>query len=1015
MRISSKSEQMTMFSARRVASSAAQTTTTLHGTNAAQTLFSSPHWALSSAQSASLHLRANEHTLDRSQQLCVTNQRAILLPLSEDDSVGQERVKGDGNSGYQGSSGSPSSATASSSSYMLDFKLNTGQAWIIANPSMPSKPHICLLDTPKLLRFVESPSLSLVQNETTLTLPLHANEVVTGAVYDHQIGLLMATSQRRVILVSFFDSLGNVHLSHSEIFSDRSIWYYLMSSDLASQKTIKQLEIFNVSPVCKQLFILDTSNTLVVLNHIVSSGVFTEIRRLDLNEVVLGNTVHNFKVSNGGQSIIALCQQQHGSKLCVIGLDISAETSMEMKMNYPLETSLDCTYGELYFINEPTKLLLHLISQDHQDHIILLDVTQKLTIDQMFSLQKGTTLFHIKPYEHNQLFKLYTDDSILTLKYYSMPTSESTEQSITQRIEQYLLFGHTDSDVSYQVSDLGIDFTDDDIEHAVEHVMGQIITGDNAAKSSTIADPVTTLIKRVNMVKHLVVYLKGLNLRPDFIERVLSWAGKISIGCSFVESTFINNKESAAVDIDSIVVNTSYVLVLIDNFMVDPEVDIQTKAKIINDTFQGYLNIQHFVKSQLSVIGLVGSPLFTSEVLNHINEICQQFSQFLLDESKLDFTAQDSSANGDILCGLCQILYYVTNDSLLQSSNAEVETLLVSNLGSWTEPLCLFQTQSLLIALADEFHDLYTLAMLIDTQRAKVMELAFADRQQSEAKGIILYDEPVELVHEQTRIEALFEQFLAQYGYDFAIQLFEYYVNNDMVKHMLSLNDQSTNGLGAMLEQYLAENKHDARISKLIWIDQILQGQYAQCSEDLMSNARLETHSSNKLAMVAIAQLASLASDEPNASLIAHARNETRMLLLYQRICKAYGLADATHRGVFELVDECTDVADFAKQNDANVQLLFDYVQESTEDAAPLAARLLWSRLALASRDAIVSGADLTEIPLLRWIFSQRERGRSGPATLQDVLVGGANFAQQDAAVEGLLSSWGPFVALGHG
>lgn len=965
----------------------------------------------------------------------------------------------------------------------------TSLVTLIPNPSIESKPHLAIVNPiTGTLKFIESlnfiPSLTVVQNQSLINLPLHSNEIITSIDYQLHIGLLVSTSQKRVILVSFFDSLGNINISSSQIFNDRSIFNYILSKDLTTQKSITSLKLFSQSPVIKKLFILESNNTLFILNHIISSGIFTLANKFDLNNLLELNgwsSIHDIKISNNGHSIVALIKSNIGS-FFIVEINLS---SMSIETSYEIHLFNTFQDGNFHFINEPNVLLLELIDHSNVSKLITVDLLNKINMDQIICFKHNLKIFSINSQLNDKCFKIGTNYGVLILNYYSIPNQTDIIQSITSRIEQYLLFNYQESPVSYNILDSGIEINQFQIQSAIEEIISNILNNKLLKTNSKSTEiPIENLLKRMKLIKNFVVFIShNYNLSQNIFEKLLESSSLLSLSYHFltavqnkdlVDKAFSLIKNSTSKSIGHHIINNcSSIIDLISEFIdsslpLGNERQIVELSSLLNDTFSdGYFEIEVYVKSILKVKGLA-SPIFINhfDLLKKINSITGHLFNVAVETDKMDGMNAISDIVSDSIFGLSRMLYYSINDSITyQLSNSQptekFESFLKSNKQNWVQSFCVLNRQDEILQSADEYEDMDSLSILIDSQREEIYEQELYQRNLAESKGDILFDIPNDLVDKQGKVELLFDHYFTKYGYIFASSLFNYYVSKGNINHLLSnFNEEK---YIHFLNQFLNEN-YDNGYYKFGWIRDIRNGFYSTTSQKLIYHVdKFNDNITNKQLLLSIAKLSAIAAEGSNDStlvgnqlLISNSDSKLKTLAIQMKIQDLFDelslRKNSNNQSITELIkldnkfikdiDNVISLFESKMEvpiiplinvstllllqkefvNDQTFDKVIEYlveILESTDDdhILDIGNKLIWRRVLLWNKEEIgANSEELSSIKFIQYIVEYKDKMKlTIPKYVSQLKIENVpDFDDEFDELNALLSNWDVFSSLGE-
>lgn len=746
--------------------------------------------------------------------------------------------------------------------YVVEFyhdDADTPCVSIVPNPHDKYTPNVAIVSSNGHLRYIETlnfvPSLTVVQNEESLNIKLYSNESIVKTQWDNSLGLLITTSQKRIFVANFNSHFGSgsTGINLAELYNNRSLLDTFVSKSFSKiSKGITQIISLNESPVIRKIFILEDNGFLAILKHVLSTGVYTVEKKIELskNSFGLSNVEFLDMAVINDESILLLVKPEGGS-ISILKINLTNAENLTIAGVYQIEQSDSISNAKIFLLLNHS---MALVSSNNKifffDANFQSEIPLSANLNHSIILKSNVTIYSVNSItvssenndnnnnNHNinsnsnnvSKIKIGTDSGLLVLNFFSLPKLLSKSQGLVERIEQNLIYGSLDSQISFDIDDISINLSENDIESAVGMVISRILNNNltnlNLKESSL---PLENLVERVQLAQKLIEYIgRNFKLSTLMTQQVFQSTEYLGLASSLLSSCknfnletelsfFINSKVEKNLA-EYLSKNPTESLNLLTNFIENKLKNLNSNEEIINfghfitTIFKfGYLDIDKNIKS---LDNFIPSPIFTnySKLLNILGD-SSGLLENIFKASKI--STIDSNITEFVLINLSLFLYYATYESFNFFKNDQIgiknfSELLLKNKNNWITPFCALHYEDDLILIADQYSDFVTLARLIDSKRIHLLQLENdqIEREQvllesAEAEGRMLPDieEPNEDILELQRdVENLFNHYLK--NYNFAEALFDYYIARGEIGHLLNAFNNSVE-----LNRYLSENE----------------------------------------------------------------------------------------------------------------------------------------------------------------------------------------------------------------
>lgn len=726
---------------------------------------------------------------------------------------------------------------------------------VISNPINPLKPDLIIVDSiTGKLTFFESikllPSLSVLQNTLENKISLYNSEFLTNIQTFEDNSLLLTTSQKRIIHVTFKDQFGNIIINSNQIFNNRPLISFMLSKsynikEYENSNHITSIKYIDLSPVSKIIIILESSGHISFINHLKGSSTFILDSKFDLDLIISNNDLK------------FLDFQFISSKK--IGIFLTFDTIKKSFQNLLFDFSNLKSIPSLIFnskihllssnevINNPKIFLLNnenTILFQNNYKLIIFDINLNQLSNpwtEVIILNSNLKLYSIvKLNKSNDLIELSTNKGLLSFKFKSSGKSNDIISYLKDHLIQYLKYSNENSLIVFNLKDTLLPIIENDEKIVINNILDELLNDTSNLVNHTESNINNILINKVNLIKKLIIYVSKnykINQDDELKIKLLNTCELFSLTEKFYQLIINENLIQPVIEIlkeDNIPFNvffqkhSSKILFLISKYIesaknVGNEVQIKNLASFLSTLFiEAFIKLDDKIKQYLNGIGLSTVFIEHFDLIKNIDEITRMVYNLELshDEMVLKY--------GEILIGLSCFLYYSINEIVLylesHNSTNKFDSLLLkfSNLlrdhkDKWIHIFIVLQKQDDIIPLVNKYLDYPSLAALLESKREIIQNL-YSNKEISD----------IEFTNFSTDIEIEFDNYFDRYNYLFAEALFDYYIQNNKINIMLSCFEKHSE----YLDKYLAS---DIKYYKFAWINDIKYKRFDKVSCQMLN------------------------------------------------------------------------------------------------------------------------------------------------------------------------------------
>lgn len=208
-----------------------------------------------------------------------------------------------------------------------------------------------------------------------------------------------------------------------------------------------------------------------------------------------------------------------------------------------------------------------------------------------------------------------------------------------------------------------------------------------------------------------------------------------------------------------------------------------------------------------------------------------------------------SSTRGGIV-KLCHVLYYFITGAITYMQRNDTDADVLKNYIAWYNKSKVKWIIILLsngasqdaMELVEAYSDFTSLAHILEEERERII-------QQYSNESL-----------EYSNIMTKYHGYLETYQYEFAKDLFNYYIKHDKIQMLLSGFEK----YNYLLEEYFSKNSD--KVSSIAWIKKLMDGDFKVASDYLLNSARLNENESQKSKELkySLAKLSAVAANKSN-------------------------------------------------------------------------------------------------------------------------------------------------------
>jgi nuclear pore complex protein Nup133 len=728
---------------------------------------------------------------------------------------------------------------------------------IIPNPINPLNPDLVIIDgITGSLNFFQStklaPSLSILKNTIKDKIKLFNAEFITGIQLFHETSILLITSQKRIIFVTFKDKFGDLFITSNEIYSNRPLISSILSRSYSvreynNSNHIATIKTLDISPVLKSIIILESTGHIAFINNLKGSSNFTLESVFDL-DILLSKS--NLKFID-----FEFFQAKNFCVFLVLNTDTNVLSSLVFDFNNYKNAPSLILNSDVPFIFETDQIFV--------PQIFLLDNEKTFAVKNNNKLVIFNPNIENLPLPWNELvefdknLKIYSTEKLNTIEntlsfatnkglidFHLKKSGKSNElfSYVKEEINQYLRFSSSSTPIIFSLKQSKLPIQQNTIKKAVEEILDELLDNTSPAINKQNIFSQYNMHERVELVTKLVVYVcenYEINKDDALKIKILNTCELLSLAEKFNELCVNENIIPILAEVldqmqykntfsNYVRFNSKNILVLISayvNYTKEKLNETQTieLSMLLKDLFiNAFLKLDDNIKNFFNGLGL--STVFVDhfELLNNINNITRTVYNFF--RNKVDEIILEKYS--EILLGLSCFLYYTvheiivylksqTKSSLGNNMLNKFETLLEENKDKWIHIFIVLSKQTQIIPLALKYEDLTSLAKLIDSKKETIENL-----KENEEISEIEYANFIE------DIELELDNYFEHFGYDFAKAIFSYYIKINKINVLLTNFEKYSK----YLDKFLTT---DLKYYKFSWICDLTKDRFNDASDKI--------------------------------------------------------------------------------------------------------------------------------------------------------------------------------------
>ncbi|KAK6204375.1 Non-repetitive/WGA-negative nucleoporin C-terminal-domain-containing protein [Scheffersomyces amazonensis] len=438
---------------------------------------------------------------------------------------------------------------------------------------------------------------------------------------------------------------------------------------------------------------------------------------------------------------------------------------------------------------------------------------------------------------------------------------------IKSHIEQGIFFANS-QEIEFDIK--ATDISKELIFKAIDSIILEIINSKSVYLPEFLPSIVDSLNQKSELYKHLIDYSKRNfpTLVSELIPKIVQYLEKVEVALNLWN--FINEAGNQSNHLKELLESITVSLKKTE-LESDGNGDIIRKLfnqgidyinliltrfidTLIDESFSTTDLVQLLILTQYNGIFLIESQylsqsfqfghklwIFDTSLLVTIGNIYQKEYNEVKDDN-LIITSQEKSN----LIKLCEVLYYFVinvihyfeqNDPSNEQLN-EYKNWYNSNKKNWINALLKYNLNEEAIKITENYKDFSSLAMILDIERFK-----FIDKNDTNSLNF------------QKLIDR-YSEYFQTFGYEFAANLYDYYLNEDKIQPLLLDFTNYKN----YLKQYFEKNP--VKTANVAWIRQLLDQDFSLASESLITSVIDSDNLDNKELKFSLAKLAIIASKE---------------------------------------------------------------------------------------------------------------------------------------------------------
>ncbi|KAG7808735.1 hypothetical protein KL921_003817 [Ogataea angusta] len=698
------------------------------------------------------------------------------------------------------------------------------------------------------IRYVESlslaPSLDIFDGVLTTTVKLSGNEIVTIVEYFTGIGLVIATSNRRVLTLSVNDHLGKTNFVVNEVYAPKSLMNIFLGltshigAGYENANKVIAIKCTNRNAVTSQLCIQEEDGKLIIADWVNGSINISSQYNLKalLAEQILDSDNLKIKdialMGNNDYIVLTSCEGRTGNRLQLSMVHIENNPSVIHIHEITSITTTD-NFPKLSATNKIASIIT-------DSSIIMTDIDSGLSErwEDFINFSKDVALYGHDTDEHDHIVVL-TEEGIFQIKLEKTVDRFASVAFLKNHIRQALQYSSSLKLLDFNLTNLKLAVSNEDIENAVLGIAQEIISN----KFKDLADFTylqVNLHKRGDRLKKLGHFCnENFDLQEATWIQLMRHVEEVELSSKLYEK--LSNIEPLRLIAEKLVRKkmeyksldeyfsdqTSSIIgflgLLVTNTDLEDPGDLLLFGEMLANVLkEGYLEAE--INENRSSNIFLGAREFLSSVNEMLKNITITYAETLeaVEESELKTRVSKT------VLTLAYFLYYteITVHGELLAKNRE----------GWIRLFVVLGQQQEIIQLAEKNNDLESLCEILDSEREHAPE------------GDAL-------------ITLKFEECFQRYGYSFAEVLFKLYARTKKIRLILNYLSRYPD----YVRKFLNSNIDNY---KFAWILDVENDEYFKAAEKLIayvSTAKSEEIEKKKFELnIAKLSLISLNEDHDN-------------------------------------------------------------------------------------------------------------------------------------------------------
>lgn len=754
---------------------------------------------------------------------------------------------------------------------------------IIPNILNPLKPDLVIIDPiTGILHFFESiklaPSLSILQNGLQDKITLYNAEFLSNIQLFQDNSLLITTSQKRIIHVTFKDQFNDIAINFKQIYNNRPLISFMLSKSYSvreylNSNRIISIRTFDISPVSKNIIILESTGRVAFINHLKGSSTFTLEAKYDLNLILSNSNFHflNFQFIDSKKTGVFLVIDHSTNLLKLLYFDmydLKIDPILVLTANVP-------SIPDNEFINNPNMFLLNdenslLVQSNNRLVVFNINLNQlSYPWTEVVILNDTLHIYSlIKLNSSADIIYISTNKGLISFKLKSYGKSSDTITYLKDHLIQYLNYSTSSSPIVFNLKETLLPITESDKRFAIDEVLNDLLMNKSKAIEQNL-NTADNLSKKVQVIKKLVIYVSknySINEDEELKIKIINTCELFSLTEKFYELIIDRNLikpimlilDKEGFTLDQFCQNSPQnILLLISKYVeyaksVGNEVQLRDLASLLSTLFiDAFIKLDDYIKQYLTGIGLSTVFIDHFDLISNINNVTGMVYNLNLSDNEM------ITKYGEILVQMSCFLYYATNEIIIYMEShrstvamdkilSNYKCLLETDKNKWIHSFIVLKKQNDIIPLVNKYRDYFCLSSLLESKRETIQTL---------------YDiqeiSDIEFTNLSTDIEIEFDNYFDQYGYPFAEALFSYYIKMNKLNILLTYFEKHSDLIDKFFES-------DINCYSFAWIHDIKNHRFNNVSNKMLNFVSTKSQNTihNFKLQSSLAKLATLCSED---------------------------------------------------------------------------------------------------------------------------------------------------------